>query len=154
MSEEQLLVRRIREGTVIDHIDNGKALIVLKALSIDGSEGNIITIAMNVPSDKLGRKDIIKVENKFLLPEETNKLALFAPNASINIISNYKVKEKRKVELPEQFVGIIRCINPNCITNTNEDLLCVIEVIDKVKRRLRCKYCRRLFDISELLYQI
>ncbi len=154
MSEEQLLVRRIREGTVIDHIDKGKALVVLKALNIDGSEGNVITIAMNVPSDKLGRKDIIKVENRFLLPEETNKLALFAPHASINIISNYKVKEKRKVELPDQFVGMIDCINPNCITNSNEDLVSVIEVIDKEKRKLRCRYCRRVFNISELLYQI
>ncbi len=154
MSEEQLLVRRIKDGTVIDHIDGGRALIVLKALNITGNEGNVITIAMNVPSDKLGKKDIIKVENRFLLSEETNKLALFAPYASINIISNYKVKEKRNVELPDEFIGIIKCVNPNCITNSGENLSSVIEVIDKDNRKLRCKYCRRLIDVSELLYQI
>lgn len=154
MSEDQLLVRRIKDGTVIDHIDRGRALIVLKALNINGSEGNVITIAMNVPSDKLGKKDIIKVENRFLLPDETNKLALFAPHASINIIANYKVREKRNVELPDEFVDIIKCVNPNCITNSNENASSVIEVIDKENRRLRCKYCRRLIDVSELLYQI
>ncbi|GIU72573.1 MAG: aspartate carbamoyltransferase regulatory subunit [Candidatus Nitrosocaldaceae archaeon] len=154
MSEEQLLVRRIKDGTVIDHIDSGKALIVLKALNITGNEGNVITIAMNVPSDKLGKKDIIKVENRFLEPEETNKLALFAPHASINIISNYKVKEKRNVELPDKFIDIIKCVNPNCITNSGENISSVIEVIDKHERRLRCRYCRRLINVSELLYQI
>jgi aspartate carbamoyltransferase regulatory subunit len=109
---------------------------------------------MNVPSDKLGKKDIIKVENRFLEPEETNKLALFAPHASINIISNYKVKEKRNVELPDKFIDIIRCVNPNCITNSGENISSVIEVIDKDKRMLRCRYCRRLINVSELLYQI
>ena len=154
MVEEQLLVRRIKDGTVIDHIDNGKALTVLKALNITGKEGYTVTIAINVPSDKLGRKDIIKVENRFLEKEDTDKLALLAPNATINIISNYKVKEKRKVELPDEFVGIVRCLNRNCISNSDEGIESIIEVIDKYDRVLRCRYCRRLMDVSELLYQI
>ncbi len=153
MSEEQLLVRRIKNGTVIDHIDAGKALIVLKALGITGSEGNVITIAMNVPSNKLGNKDIIKVENRYLLAEDTNKLALFAPNATINIIENYKVREKRDIELPDEFIDIIRCVNMNCISNSDEKVSSNIQVIDKVNRMLRCKYCRRLIDVAELLYQ-
>lgn len=153
MSSEQLLVRRIKDGTVIDHIDAGKALIVLRALGIK-DEGNVITIAMNVPSDKLGKKDIIKIENRFLLAEETNKLALLAPHATINIVENYNVKEKRNVELPDRFIDMIRCINPNCITNSSENISSIIDVVDKSNRRLRCRYCRRIIDISEILYQI
>ena len=66
MEEANLLVRRIKDGTVIDHIDGGKGLQVLEALDIDGTSGDVITIALNVPSGKLKKKDIIKVENKFL----------------------------------------------------------------------------------------
>lgn len=75
----QLLVRRIRDGTVIDHIESAKALFVLRALNITGKEGNVITVALNVPSSKHHKKDIIKVENRFLETHETNKLALIAP---------------------------------------------------------------------------
>ncbi|MFZ0647991.1 MAG: aspartate carbamoyltransferase regulatory subunit, partial [Nitrososphaeraceae archaeon] len=76
----QLLVRRIKDGTVVDHIENGKALIVLRVLDITGREGNVVTVALNVPSSKHMKKDIIKVENKFLEKVETDKLALIAPH--------------------------------------------------------------------------
>ena len=87
MSElNQLLVRRIKEGTVIDHILPGKAFNVLKTLDITGKEGNIVTVALNVPSSKKDKKDIIKVENKFLENVDTDKIALISPHATINII--------------------------------------------------------------------
>ena len=66
MEQSELMVRRIKEGTVIDHIDGGKGLQVLSALRIDGRDGELITIALNVPSGKFKKKDIIKIENKFL----------------------------------------------------------------------------------------
>src|SRR5919198_5169119 len=116
----QLLVRRIRVGTVIDHIESGKAMLVLKALNITGKEGNVITVALNVPSSKHGKKDIIKVENRFLETGETNKLALIAPHASINIIKDYRLVEKRKIQLPDSIVGIFPCPNLKCITNSDE----------------------------------
>ena len=153
MSEAQLLVRRIKDGTVIDHIDTGMALIVLKALNITGKEGSVITVAMNVPSSKLERKDIIKVENKFLESNETNKLALLAPKATVNIIRDYKVVEKRKVELPDTFVGIFKCSNPKCVTNSKEEIVPIIDVIDKSKQTLKCRYCSRILNVSELIYQ-
>jgi len=153
MSEAQLLVRRIKDGTVIDHIDTGMALIVLKALNITGKEGSVVTVAMNVPSSKLERKDIIKVENKFLESNETNKLALLAPKATINIIRDYKVVEKRKVELPDTFVGIFKCSNPKCVTNSKEEIVPIIDVIDKSKQTLKCRYCSRILNVSELIYQ-
>ena len=74
----QLIVRRIRNGTVIDHIEAGKALFVLRVLNITGLEGEVITVALNVPSSKHEKKDIIKVENKYLEKDETNKLALIS----------------------------------------------------------------------------
>ena len=153
MSEAQLLVRRIKDGTVIDHIEPGMALIVLKALNITGREGNVITVALNVPSSKLETKDIIKVENRFLESGETNKLALLAPKATVNIIQDYKVVEKRKVELPDKFVGIFRCSNPKCVTNSKEEVVPIIDVIDKAKQTLKCEYCSRILNVSELIYQ-
>ena len=89
---------RIKDGTVIDHIEAGKALIVLHALSITGKEGNVITVALNVPSSKHKKKDIIKVENRFLKTNETNKLALISLHTTINIIKDYKLVEKRKIQ--------------------------------------------------------
>ncbi len=147
----QLLVRRIRDGTVIDHIEGGKALLVLRALSITGREGNVITVALNVPSSKHGKKDIIKVENRFLETSETNKLALIAPKATINIIRDYKLVEKRKIQMPESIVGIFKCPNLKCITNSGEGIRSIIDVIDKEKVVLECRYCSRTLSIDELV---
>ena len=131
MEQSELLVRRIKEGTVIDHIDEGKGLQVLSALRIDGKDGSLITIALNVPSGKFKKKDIIKVENKFLKDDDTNKLAVIVPNATINIIKNYKLVEKRRVALPNEIDRIFRCSNPDCITNSTEYIESVMDVIDK-----------------------
>lgn len=148
----QLLVRRIKDGTVIDHIEGGKALFVLRALSVTGKEGNVITVALNVPSSKHGKKDIIKVENRFLETSETNKLALIAPHATINIIRNYKLVEKRKIQLPDSIVGIFKCPNLKCITNSGEEIRSTIDVIDKEKVVLKCRYCARTLSIDELAF--
>ncbi len=88
MQESDLTVRRIKDGTVIDHIDQGKGIKVLEALQIDGKKGNVITIALNVPSGKSKKKDIIKVENRYLENDDTNKLAVIAPKSTVNIIKN------------------------------------------------------------------
>ena len=90
MEQSDLIVRRIKDGTVIDHINEGKGLKVLEALEIDGSSGNVITIALNMPSGKLKKKDMIKVEGRFLEDNDTNKLAVIAPSSTVNIIKNFK----------------------------------------------------------------
>ncbi len=153
MSEAgQLLVRRIKDGTVIDHIEAGKALLVLQALAITGREGTVITVALNVPSSKHGKKDIIKVENRYLETSETNKLALIAPRSTINIIKDYKLTEKRKIHLPDSISGIFKCPNLKCITNSGEDIKSVIDVIDKEKMVLKCRYCARTISVDELVF--
>ena len=148
----QLLVRRIRVGTVIDHIESGKATLVLKALNITGKEGNVITVALNVPSSKHGKKDIIKVENRFLQTDETNKLALIAPHATINIIKDYRLVEKRKIQLPESIVGIFKCPNLKCISNGEEDVRPTIDIVDRENIVLKCRYCGRTISTDELVF--
>lgn len=152
MQESELMVRRIKEGTVLDHIDEGKGLQVLNALRIDGKDGSLITIALNVPSGKFKKKDIIKVENKFLKDDDTNKLAVIAPKATINIIKDYKLIEKRRVALPNEIDRIFRCSNPDCITNSTEHIESVMDVIDKEGRILKCRYCSRVLDVNKLKY--
>ena len=151
MSEEQL-VRKIKKGTVLDHIKQSKALEVIEVLNIDVSEGNVVTIAMNVSSKKLGKKDIIKIENKFLRPEETNRITLIAPNATVNLIKEYQVVEKRKVQIPDIFINVFKCPNPTCISNSNEPISHIIYVVRKNPPLLKCKYCIRLFSPNEVIY--
>ena len=152
MEQSELMVRRIKEGTVIDHIDEGKGLQVLNALRIDGTDGSLITIALNVPSGKFKKKDIIKVEDKFLKDDDTNKLAVIAPKATINMIKDYKLVEKRRVSLPNEIDRIFRCSNPDCITNSSEHMESVMDVVDEEGRVLKCRYCSRILDVNKLKY--
>lgn len=159
MDESELIVRRISEGTVIDHIDEGKGLHVLGALGIaggggaGGGNGGLITIALNVPSGKYTKKDIIKVEGRFLRDDDTNKLAVIAPRATVNIIRNYKLAEKRRVSLPNKIDRIFRCTNPECITNSErEHIEPVMDVMDREGLVLKCRYCTRILDVSRLDY--
>lgn len=152
MLESELIVRRIKEGTVIDHIDQGKGLRVLEALGIDGSDGGLVTIALNVPSGKFKKKDIIKVENIFLQDDDTNKLAVIAPNATVNIIKNFKLVEKRRVSLPNEIDRIFRCSNPDCVTNSKERIESIMDVVDKEGLVLKCRYCGRILDVNKIRY--
>ncbi|ABK78063.1 aspartate carbamoyltransferase, regulatory subunit [Cenarchaeum symbiosum A] len=152
MRESELIVRRIREGTVIDHIDGGRGLQVLSALGIDGGDGSLITVALNVPSGKFSKKDIIKVENRFLKDDDTNRLALIAPSATVNIIRDYKLAEKRRVALPNEIGRIFRCTNPDCITNSSERIESVMDVASREGPVLKCRYCSRILDVSRMDY--
>ena len=152
MEETDLIVRRIKNGTVIDHIDGGKGLQVLAALDINAEKGDVITIALNVPSGKLKKKDIIKVENKFLEQDDTNKLAVISPFATVNIIKNYQLVEKRRVSLPNEIERIFRCSNPDCVTNSKEHIESVMDVVDKDGLVLKCRYCSRFLDVNQLKY--
>ena len=141
MEQSDLIVRRIKDGTVIDHINEGKGLKVLEALDIDGSCGSVITIALNMPSGKLKKKDMIKVEGRFLEDDDTNKLAVIAPSSTVNIIKDYKLVEKRHLSLPNEIDRIFRCSNPDCITNSTEHIESIMDLIDKESMILKCRYC-------------
>lgn len=150
MIMEELRVKRIKEGTVIDHIKPGKALKVLRILGITEDHEHIVSIVMNVPSKKLGKKDIVKLENVFLDKDTVNKIALISPRATINIVKDYKVIEKYVVEPPEEIVGIVRCQNPRCITNSNEPVKPKFKVISKDPITIRCHYCSRIMSEEEI----
>ena len=135
---EGLLVRRIKNGTVIDHIDGGEALDVVKILGITGATQEALSIATNVQSRNMERKDIVKLTNRELSKEEVNRIALISPRATINIVRNFKVVEKKGVEIPTLIEGIVQCPNPGCISNTNEPIKSKFEVLPK---GLHCLYC-------------
>ncbi len=151
---EELVVRKIKDGTVIDHIPAGQALNVLRIMGIKGFEGNRIAIVMNVESKKLGKKDIVKIENREIAPEEINKIALVAPNATINIIRDYKVIKKEKVALPDKIKNIVKCINPTCITNQErESIISSFKLISKNPIILLCEYCERYLLQEDIIKQ-
>jgi len=104
---------------------------------------------MNV-SGKMGKKDIVKVENRELDPHELDKIALIAPKATINIIREYEVVKKHKVELPSEVVGIAKCSNPTCISNAREPVKSRFQIVSKDPLRIKCYYCdREPEDIAE-----
>jgi len=153
MEETILRVSKIRDGTVIDHITSGHALDVVKILGITGKSGNIVTIAMNVPSKRMGKKDIVKIEGRELKAEEVDKIALIAPHATINIIRDYKVVEKKRVQLPKVIKNIVRCANPACISNSNEPVQPTFYVESQEPLYLKCHYCGYLMEREEILKQ-
>ncbi len=135
---EGLLISPIRNGTVIDHITAGEALNVLKIIGITGTTTESVSVATNVHSGKMGKKDIVKIENRELRKEEVDRIALIAPKASISIIRDFGVFDKKGVEKPGCLIGVVRCPNPGCISNTNEPIESKFEVRAK---GLHCKYC-------------
>jgi aspartate carbamoyltransferase regulatory subunit len=150
---KELYVKKIRNGSVIDHISAGHALDVLKILGIGGGEGHIVSVAMNVSSKTDSKKDIVKVENRELKPGEVDKIALIAPSATINIIRDYEVVEKTRVKLPASIRGIVRCANPACVSNAGEPVEPKFLVERQDPLRLRCFYCVRIMDKQDVLKQ-
>jgi len=93
---------------------------------------------MNVPSDRLPRKDIVKVEGRELSQNEVDVLSLIAPDATINIVNEYDVVDKRRLDRPEYVEGVLACPNRNCITTDDEPVDSKFEVLDD---EVRCVYC-------------
>ena len=153
MAEKTLLVSKIKDGTVIDHITGGHALDVVKILGITGRTNGTVLIAMHVPSKQLGTKDIVKVEGRELEPEEVDKIALLAPHASINIIRDYKVVDKKRVKLPDIIRGTVKCGNPACISNSNEPVQPKFYVKSQDPLMIRCHYCGYVMEKLDILKQ-
>lgn len=141
--EKKIKITPIEHGTVIDHIKKGQGMKVLRILDlIEEDIDSIVSMAMNVDSSK-GKKDIVKVEDKELRNEEFDKISLISPNATVNIIRDYDVIEKHRVEIPDLARGIVKCKNKNCITNQREPVESEFEIVDEDPVKLRCTYCER-----------
>jgi aspartate carbamoyltransferase regulatory subunit len=104
-----------------------------------------ITIGYNFESKRLGQKGIIKISDKFPSQKDLNKIALFAPEAKVNIIRDYKVVEKDNVQVPDNIEGIVKCMNPKCITN-QENVKTKFTVLEKKNVTLKCNYCEKITD--------
>jgi aspartate carbamoyltransferase regulatory subunit len=139
----------IKEGTVIDHIKAGQALKIIQILKLYAND-KIVSVGLNFPSKTQKFKDIIKVEKRELTSEEANRVAILAPQATINIIRDFEVVKKFKVQIPEQITKIVICPNPKCITN-NEPMPTVFQVqANKNEVKLHCQYCEKTFDQNEI----
>ena len=146
--KKELSISAIKDGTVIDHIPSNATLKVADILDLRGIKG-IISIASNLTSKKMGKKGIIKISGKDLTKEEVDKIAVIAPNATVNIIKDYNVKNKIKVEVPSIINKIIKCSNPNCITN-NEEISTKFYVLRKEPLRVKCHYCERNMEKEDI----
>ena len=147
--KKQLSVTAIKNGTVIDHVPAQSLFKVIQILNLENIRDQI-TFGANFESKKLGKKAIIKLSNQFFRDMDINKIALVAPQAKLNIIKDYEVVEKKVVEVPNEIIGIAKCVNPQCITN-NEEIVTKFTVISKENVALKCHYCERITDQEHLV---
>ncbi len=141
---KELKVSALKNGTVIDHIPADKLFKVIDILGLDKIE-TTITFGTNLGSKRLGKKAIIKVSEKFFKDSEINRIALIAPDAKLNIIKDYSVTEKKIVMVPDKIEGIVKCMNPKCVTN-NEPVTTKFKIISKKPISLKCHYCEKITD--------
>ena len=139
---KELVVSAIENGTVIDHIPAKAVFRVVRILNLEDVDTQV-TVGFNLSSRKYGTKGIIKVSDKFFKTEDINKIALIAPKASLIIIKNFEVIEKRQVVIPDEIHKFVKCVNPNCITN-KQQVATRFKVIDKENLRLQCHFCEKI----------
>lgn len=148
VEEGEMRVPAIKNGSVIDHIPMEQMQKVISLLGLY-DDPNPITIGLNFRSHKLGKKGLIKVEDKFFTPEDVNTLALVCPDIVINVIRDYNVTEKISVHPPKQVKGLVKCTNPKCITN-NEPMESSFSLIRENPLTLQCNYCTRKIHQDEV----
>lgn len=133
-----LTINSIKNGIVIDHIKAGLGIKIFNYLGLDKVDYSVALI-MNVESNRIGRKDIIKIENEINI--DFAMLGLICPNITINIIENELIKEKMSLQLPENVHNIIKCKNPRCVTSIEHNLAHSFYLVDREKGEYRCKFC-------------
>lgn len=142
--DNKLQVEAIKRGTVIDHIPAQVGFKLLTLFQLTETEQRI-TIGLNLPSREQGRKDLIKIENTFLTPEQVNQLALYAPHATVNRIDNYEVVGKSRPTLPERIERVLVCPNTNCISRSEPVYSSFAVKMRGEDISLKCKYCEKEF---------
>jgi aspartate carbamoyltransferase regulatory subunit len=143
-NDDKMKIKLIKNGVVIDHIASGRALEVLRILGIGEDYEDEVSLAMNIYSKSMGKKDIVKVENRDIKTYEINKIAVIAPKATINRIRDCRVVKKEKVVLPNEIIGIVKCSNPQCVSNKcREPVKSSFIVVQREPLIISCKYCER-----------
>lgn len=138
---KKLEVSAIEEGTVIDQIASKSTFKVANILDIQNID-QVVLVGVNLSSKKLNKKGIIKIGGKQLTQEEVNKIALIAPDATLNIIKDSEVVRKFQVAIPDTLEGIVKCFNPNCVSN-HQMIQSKFHVMNKNPIKIRCYYCER-----------
>ncbi len=128
----------IKNGIVIDHIEAGKGMDIYELLKLNELDCQVAIIT-NAKSKKTGKKDIIKIDK--IIDIDFEKLGFIDPNLTVNIVSDNKIIEKKKLTIPDKIVNVVKCKNPRCITSIEKDLDQIFILTDKVKNIYRCKYC-------------
>lgn len=134
-----LNISGIKNGVVLDHIQAGKSMEIYRYLGLDKLDCQV-AIIKNAPSQKMGRKDIIKIEadGDFL---NLDALGYIDHRITVNIIKDDKIAEKKPLSLPQKITGVIHCKNPRCITSIEQELPHVFVLTDPEKKVYRCIYC-------------
>ena len=143
MTRKELVVSALENGTVLDHIPAENVYKALEILNLKGVESQI-TIGINLTSKVHGKKGIIKIADKFFEDDDLNKLALIAPKATVNVIRDFKVVEKKKLVMPKEVVGIARCRNPKCVTNHQPVRTRFATVAKDNEIQLLCHFCEKI----------
>lgn len=153
METTTLPVSAIEQGTVIDHIAAGQALTLIKLLRLD-QQALQVTMGMHLPSRRMVRKDLIKVADWEISPEESARIAVFSPDATINIIKDYRTTQKYKISFPECIANVFFCPNTHCITN-HEQTSRIFHIRQEGKQiQLQCHYCERRFSQQEIKHNL
>lgn len=143
-NEKELTVKKIEDGTVIDHISKGKGTLVMKVLKL-GPDIECYLL-QNVESKKLERKDMLKIVGKHPTPEEVDVISLISPSATINYVENWERTKKYRVKLPEKVEGLLKCPNPICVTNKERGIKTHFSVSQVDSILAQCHYCDALVE--------
>ena len=135
-------VKNIKDGSVLDHLPSEHVFRIGEVLGL-GKDDNLVVIAANLHSRRMKSKGLIKVANIFFREEEINRIALIALEATLSIIRNYRVVEKRQVSPPQEVHGLVKCFNPTCITNY-EQIPTYFHLRERVPISLCCHYCEKI----------
>jgi aspartate carbamoyltransferase regulatory subunit len=148
MKIKERKVPAIKDGTVIDHIPSRETFRIMRILDPQEFE-HPISVTLNLYSKKMGKKGVIKIDNRFLTKSEVDKIAILAPNATVSIIRDYKIQKKIQVKLPKELIGIIKCANPVCVTN-RETVCATFKVIREEPFEVKCHYCEKVYAKDEI----
>lgn len=138
-----LNIDSVEKGLVIDHIQAGKAMEIYRYLNLDKMDCSV-AIIKNAKSKKLGKKDIIKVENNINM--DLKVLGFIDPNITINVIDNSVIIKKINLELPAEIENVVKCKNPRCITSIEQEIVHKFRLTDKEKKVYRCVYCDTAYE--------
>jgi len=133
-----MTVDSIQNGLVIDHIAAGRGMKLYELLGLD-AVAVPVAIMMNVSSGKLGRKDIIKIDGE--IPLNLDVIGYVDPGATVNVIRDGELREKKRIGMPEKLENVIRCKNPRCVSTTEQELPQVFLLTDRKNKEYRCAWC-------------